>query len=118
MLGFQVGRRISESILLQKWQKNASNVEDDAYETLIFAYNKELDLPILTGCITKRYVEKEGSPPYLKDFVMDLEEETTNLEDTTLITTPQFVTRSNKLNNPPMAPSLAQYVQNKFRQCL
>jgi hypothetical protein len=48
---------------------------------------------------------------------MDLEEEMTNLEDTTLMITPQSLIGSNKLNNPPMAFGLAQYVQNKVWQC-
>jgi hypothetical protein len=40
LLGFQADKRISESILLWKWPRNASDVEDDAYETLVFVYNK------------------------------------------------------------------------------
>jgi hypothetical protein len=58
-------------------------------------------------------VEEENSPPYLQEVVIESREETTNLEKTTSVATPQFTTGSNKLNNPPMAPDSTQYVQNK-----
>jgi hypothetical protein len=64
--------------LLQKWPKNIPNVEDDAYETLVFTYNRELDLIELASSITISDVEKESSPPYLEDTMMDSKEETTN----------------------------------------
>ncbi len=40
LIRFQAKRRINKSILLQKWSKSIFNIEDDVYETLIFAYNK------------------------------------------------------------------------------
>jgi hypothetical protein len=58
-------------------------------------------------------VEKESFPPYPKDVMTNSEEEITNLEETTPIVTPHFTMGSNELNNPPMAPDLTQYVQNK-----
>jgi len=61
--------------LLQKWPKNIPNVEDDAYETLVFTYNRELDLIELASSITISDVEKESSPPYLEDTMMDSKEE-------------------------------------------
>ncbi len=88
MLRFQVERRISKSILLRKWMRNASNAKDDAYETKVFTYNRELDVLIWANFITRIDVEEESSPPYIKDVVRDLEEETTNLVDTTPTTTP------------------------------
>jgi len=88
LLRFQVERRISKSILLQKWPRNASNAKDDAYETKVFTYNRELDVLIWANFITRIDVEEESSPPYIKDAVRDLEEETTNLVDTTPMTTP------------------------------
>jgi hypothetical protein len=36
--------RISKSILLRKWSRNAFDVEDNAYETLVFDYNRKLDV--------------------------------------------------------------------------
>jgi hypothetical protein len=45
MLIFQAKRRINKSILLRKWPRNAFDVEDNAYETLILVYSRELDLP-------------------------------------------------------------------------
>jgi hypothetical protein len=88
MLGFQAKRRINKSILLQKWPRNISNVEDDEYETPILAYNRELDLLVSTSSITRSDVEEKNSPPYPKDVVMDLEKKTKILEDTTLGATP------------------------------
>jgi hypothetical protein len=68
--------------------RNASNAKDDAYETKVFTYNRELDVLIWANFITRIDVEEESSPPYIKDVVRDLEEETTNLVDTTPTTTP------------------------------
>ncbi len=113
MLGFQIERRINESILLQKWLRNTSNIKDDAYETLVLAYSKKLDLLVLASSITRSDVEEESSPPSLEDVVTNSKEETTNLEDTTPALTPQFATSSNKLNDPPMALGSTQYVLNK-----
>jgi hypothetical protein len=45
LLRFQAKRRINKSILLRKWSRNAFDVEDNAYETLILVYSRELDLP-------------------------------------------------------------------------
>ncbi len=50
--------------MLQKWPNNVSNVEDNAYETLVFAYNKELDVLVPANSITKSNVKEESSPPY------------------------------------------------------
>jgi hypothetical protein len=61
LFGFQAKRRINELILLRKWLKNISNVEDNAYETPIFAYNRELDLLVLANCIIISDVEEENS---------------------------------------------------------
>jgi Leucine-rich repeat (LRR) protein len=68
----------------------------------------------LANFIIRSDVEEENSPPYPKDAVTNSKEKMTNLEDTTPTTTPQFATGSIELNNPPMAPDLAQYVQNKI----
>jgi hypothetical protein len=76
-----------------------------------------LDLLVSANNITKSNVEKENSPPYLEDVMMDPKEETMNLEDTTLVTTPHFAMGSNKLNDPTMALGLVQYVHNKVWQC-
>jgi hypothetical protein len=88
MLRFQAKRKINKSILLQKWSRNVSNVEDDEYETPIFTYNRKLDLLVSTSSIIRSDVEEKNSPPYPKDVVMDLGKNTTNLEDTTLGATP------------------------------
>jgi Leucine-rich repeat (LRR) protein len=82
-----------------KWLNNVSNTEDNAYETPISTYNRKLDLLASASNITRSDVEKERSPPYLEDAVMDLEEETTNSEDTTPTVTPQSTIGSNELNN-------------------
>jgi len=81
-------KRISKSILLRRWSRNNFDIEDDAYETLVLAYNRKLDLPILTSSITRSNVEQESSPPYLKDVVTYSKEEITNLKDINLTATP------------------------------
>lgn len=64
--------------MLQNWLKNASNIEDNEYETPVLAYNKELDSLVLASCITKSLKEEESSTPQIKDVVMDSKEETNN----------------------------------------
>ncbi len=86
------------------------DIEDHAYETPILIYNRKLDLLISASSITRSDVEKENSPPYPEDAMMDSKEETTNLEDTTPTATPQSTIGSNELNNPPMAHGSTQYV--------
>ncbi len=44
LLRFQAKRKINELILLRKWLRSVFDVEDDAYETLVLIYNRELDL--------------------------------------------------------------------------
>jgi hypothetical protein len=98
LLGFQVERRINQSILLQKWMRNTFNNKDDAYKTLILAYNRELDFLVLANSITRSDVEEESSPPYPENVVMNSKKETMNSKDTTPMPTPHFATSSNKLN--------------------
>jgi hypothetical protein len=50
--------------LLQKWPRNVFDIKDDAYEKLILAYSKELDVLISVSSITRSDVEEENSPPY------------------------------------------------------
>jgi len=69
--------------------RNTFDVEDNAYKTLIFASNIKLDVLVLANFITKSNVEEESSPPYLKNAMTNLEEEMTNLENTTSMATPQ-----------------------------
>ncbi len=88
LVGFKAKRRISELILLWKWFKKKIDTKDGAYETLVFAYNKKLNLIISTSSITKSDVEEESSPPYLEDAMMDSKEEMMNSKDTTSIMTP------------------------------
>jgi hypothetical protein len=102
--------------LLQKWLKNAYDVEDNAYETLLFACSKKLDVLISTSFITKSDVKEESFPPNLKDLVAYSKEETTNMEDSISTTTPQFAIGSNKLNDPLMEPNSTQYVKKKMWQ--
>jgi hypothetical protein len=59
------------------------DVEDNTYETLLFAYNKKLDVLVLDNSITKSDVEEESSPPYSKDVMTNSKEEMTNMEDST-----------------------------------
>ncbi len=52
--------------MLQKWSRNAFDIEDYAYKTPIFNYNKELDVLVSANSITISDVEEENSPPYPK----------------------------------------------------
>jgi hypothetical protein len=74
--------------LLRKWSWNVFDTEDDAYETPVLTYNRELDLPILASSITRSNVEEDNSPPYPKDAMTNSKEEMTNLEDTNSMATP------------------------------
>lgn len=65
---------------------------------------------MLANSITRSEAENESSPPYPKDAMTNLEEKMMNLENTMLVVTPHSAMGSNKLNDSPMAPSLAQYV--------
>jgi hypothetical protein len=73
--------------LLRKWSRNIFDVIDDAYETTIFTYNRELDLLVLANNITRSNVEEKSSPPYPEDLMTNSKEETTNSEDTTPVVT-------------------------------
>ncbi len=88
LLKFQADNRISKSTLLQKRPKNAFDTEDDAYETPIIAYNKELDIHVPASSITISDVEEENSPPYPTYVMTNSKKETTNLENTTPTTIP------------------------------
>jgi IS4 transposase len=66
---FQAKRRINESILLQKWPRNNFDAKNNAYETLVLTYSRNLDLLILANSIIRSNVEEESSPPYPKDVV-------------------------------------------------
>jgi hypothetical protein len=74
--------------LLQKWLRNTFDVEDNAYKTSLFTYSRELDILISANFIIRSDVEEKSSPPYPKDVMMDLKEETMNSENTTLRVTP------------------------------
>ncbi len=80
--------RINESILLQKWPKNNSNIVNDAYKTPILTYSIELDVFVSANSITISDVEEENSPPYLEDAMIYSKNETKNLEYTTPMATP------------------------------
>jgi hypothetical protein len=69
-----------------------------------------LDVLVSTSSIIKNDEKEESSPPYLEDAMTNLEKKTMNLEDTTSMATPQSTMGSNELNDPLMAPGLAQYV--------
>jgi Leucine-rich repeat (LRR) protein len=77
-----------------------------------------LDVFVLANSITISNVEEESSPPYSEDVVINSKKEIKNLEYTTLMATPQFSTGSNELNDPPMAPNLAQYVRKRVWRCI
>jgi hypothetical protein len=79
---------MNQLILLRKWPKNAFDAENDAYETPILAYNRELDVLVSAKSITKCDVEEESSSPYSKDVMTNSKKEMTNLKDTTPSATP------------------------------
>ncbi len=81
--------------MLWKWPRNAFDVENDAYETLVLTYSKNLDILILANSITRSDVEEESSPPYPEDVVIGSKKEMMNLEDTTPMITSQFAMSSN-----------------------
>ncbi len=67
-----------ESILQQKWPRNNSIVEDNAYKSLAFAYIKEMDQPMSTYSIIDNEEEESRSATYPKGVMkMDDKKETT-----------------------------------------
>ncbi len=59
--------------MLWKWLKNNFDIVDDAYETPILAYSRELDVSVSANSITRSDVEEESSPPYSEDVVTNSE---------------------------------------------
>jgi hypothetical protein len=59
--------------LLQNWPRNASNVEENEYKTLVVAYGRELDSLISTSYIIRSLEEEESPPPHIENAMMDLE---------------------------------------------
>jgi hypothetical protein len=62
MFGFQANRKINEFILQQKWPKINTCIEDDPYEMLVLAYNKEMDQLMPTNNFTTSEGEEFNSP--------------------------------------------------------
>ncbi len=87
LLGFQVSRKVNDSILKKRWPRNDTDVEDDSYQTPSLSYNKEMDQLMVANTITNgvdtedilRFDdEKESEMPkttYPKDTMTDSEEE-------------------------------------------
>jgi hypothetical protein len=56
-----MSKKISDSILEKGWPRNDTNVEDDPYETLAFAYNREMDQLVVANTIENE-MEKKNIP--------------------------------------------------------
>jgi len=65
-------------LLLWNWPMNASDIEDDEYNTPIFTYNKELESLISSNCITRSPEEEESLPPHIEDAMTNSKKEMEN----------------------------------------
>lgn len=83
MFRFQANRNINKSILQQKWPKINTDIEDDPYEMLVFAYNKEMDQLMLTNSFTTSEGEEFKSPTCPKQGMIEIDDE----EETTIMIT-------------------------------
>ncbi len=52
-------RKIRGSVLEKRWLKTDINVDDDPYETLAFAYNREMDQLVVANIVNNK-VEEEN----------------------------------------------------------
>ncbi len=116
MLGFQASKRINDSILEKRWQRNDTNVEDDPYQTHALAYNMEMGQLVRANIVSNEVDEEDilglddkEESEVLKDITKDLEEE----KEATNSTTPRSKMGSNDMNNTPKENGYAQYVQHK-----
>jgi hypothetical protein len=58
-MGFNVPKKIIDSILKKKWPKNNLYVEDDPYKALVFTYSKEMDQLVEVSTNTSEVEEKD-----------------------------------------------------------
>ncbi len=70
-------KKISDSIFKKKWPKNESNIEDYPYETLAFAYNKEMDQLVEANTIASK-VEEEDSTTCVDAKMIELDHKQKN----------------------------------------
>jgi hypothetical protein len=60
-IGIPSAQKINDSIFKKKWPRNESNAKDDPYETLAFAYNKEMDQLVETNTTTSKVEDEDSS---------------------------------------------------------
>jgi hypothetical protein len=58
-IGIPSAPKKNDSIFKKKWPKNESNAEDDPYEILAFAYNKEMYQLVEANTITSKVEEED-----------------------------------------------------------
>ncbi len=73
LAGIQSAQKISNSILEKKWPRNELDEEDDPYEALALAYNKEKD-PLVKANTNTNEVEKEDSTTCTNAKMMELDD--------------------------------------------
>jgi len=78
-----VPQKVRNSILKKKWPRNDSNVKDDPYEAILFAYNKKMDQLHEANTISNK-VKEEDSKTCLDGKMTKLDEE----EKNTMLKTP------------------------------
>jgi hypothetical protein len=65
-----VDKKISESILQQKWPRNNFDIEKYPYNSHLLAYNKEMDWLVSANSLIASEVEELSSPTCLKYGMM------------------------------------------------
>jgi hypothetical protein len=96
-------RMLNKWINLQKnWPRNISNIKDDPYESLVFAYSIKMDQLVPISSITTSKLEEPNSPTYLEGIMTNLNDE----EKTTPLGTPRSTMGWNDMNPTLVKPSL------------
>jgi hypothetical protein len=59
--------------------KNASNIKNDEYKTIVLPYSRELDSLILANYIIRSPEEEESSPLHIKNVMTNSKEKIKNI---------------------------------------
>ncbi len=132
-MGFQVSRKINDSILEKRWPRNDTDVEDDPYETPTLVYNREMDQLVVANIVNNEVEEKnilgsddkeESEGPettHPRDTTVDSNEEKEEPatprskmdEEVEESTTPRSKMGSNNVNNTKRKIGFTHYIRHR-----
>jgi hypothetical protein len=132
-MGFQVSKKINDSILEKRWPRNDTDVKDDPYETPTLVYNREMNQLVVANIINSEVEkenilglnDKEGSEgpetTHLRDTIIDSDEEKEESmtprskmdEEMEESTTPRSRMGSNNVNSTTRKIGSIQYFRHR-----